>query len=83
MSVLATRSAPGTYLLRSLGVTALDALVFMVAPTTAVAGAMLFGDPFMPATFVGLLLGAVAPRRPAGCCYDAGTRPSTATGTRR
>ena len=77
------------YLLRSLGITALNALLFMVAPTTAVAGAMLFGDPFTPATCAGLLLGAVAvalvlapPRRPRrqpqACthlCSAEGARP--------
>ena len=48
------------YLLRRLGITALNALLYLVAPTTAVAGAMLFGEPFTPGTLAGLVLGAVA-----------------------
>lgn len=48
------------YLLRRLGITALNALLFLVAPATAVAGTLLFGDPFTPATLAGLLLGAGA-----------------------
>ncbi|MBX0299248.1 DMT family transporter [Cryobacterium sp. 1639] len=53
------------YLLRRLGITALNALLYLVAPTTAVAGTLLFGDPFTPATLVGLVLGAgaIAPAR--------------------
>ncbi|WP_104164222.1 DMT family transporter [Cryobacterium sp. N22] len=59
------------YLLRRLGITALNALLYLVAPTTAVAGSILFGDPFTPATLAGLVLGAgaialvVAPGRSA------------------
>jgi drug/metabolite transporter (DMT)-like permease len=48
------------YLLRRLGITALNALLFLVAPATAVAGSLLFGEPFTPATLAGLLLGAGA-----------------------
>ena len=48
------------YLLRRVGITALNALLYLVAPTTAVVGSALFGDPFTPATIAGLLLGAVA-----------------------
>ena len=48
------------YLLRRLGITALNALLYLVAPATAVAGTLLFGDPFTPATLAGLLLGAGA-----------------------
>lgn len=48
------------YLLRRLGITALNALLFLVAPTTAVAGSLLFGDPFTPATLAGLVLGGCA-----------------------
>lgn len=48
------------YLLRRLGITALNALLYLVAPTTAVIGSLLFSDPFTPATLVGLVLGAVA-----------------------
>ncbi|POH66659.1 EamA/RhaT family transporter [Cryobacterium zongtaii] len=59
------------YLLRRLGITALNALLYLVAPTTAVAGSILFADPFTPATLVGLVLGAgavalvIAPERAA------------------
>jgi len=48
------------YLLRRLGITTLNALLYLVAPTTAVAGTLLFGEPFTPATLAGLVLGAVA-----------------------
>lgn len=48
------------YLLRRLGITVLNALLYLVAPTTAVAGTLLFGDAFTSATVAGLLLGGVA-----------------------
>ncbi|MGY4858684.1 DMT family transporter [Cryobacterium sp. AP23] len=48
------------YLLRRLGITSLNALLYLVAPTTAVAGSILFGEPFTPVTLAGLLLGGVA-----------------------
>lgn len=48
------------YLLRRLGITALNALLYLVAPATAVTGTLLFGDPFTPATLAGLVLGAGA-----------------------
>jgi len=48
------------YLLRRLGITALNALLYLVAPATAVAGSILFADPFTPLTLAGLLLGAGA-----------------------
>ena len=48
------------YLLRRLGITSLNALLYLVAPTTAVSGAILFADPFTLATGAGLVLGAVA-----------------------
>jgi drug/metabolite transporter (DMT)-like permease len=48
------------YLLRRVGITALNALLYLVAPTTAVVGSALVGDPFTPATLAGLLLGALA-----------------------
>ena len=48
------------YLLRRLGITALNALLYLVAPTTAVAGSVLFADPFTLATLAGLVLGAGA-----------------------
>lgn len=48
------------YLLRRIGITPLNVLLYLVAPTTALAGTMLFGDPFTPATLAGLILGALA-----------------------
>jgi drug/metabolite transporter (DMT)-like permease len=48
------------FLLRRIGITTLNALLFLVAPTTAVAGALLFAEPFTPATLVGLILGSAA-----------------------
>ncbi|TFC04079.1 DMT family transporter [Cryobacterium adonitolivorans] len=48
------------FLLRRLGITALNALLYLVAPTTAVAGSILFADPFTLATLAGLVLGAGA-----------------------
>ncbi|MBF0724190.1 DMT family transporter [Sanguibacter inulinus] len=44
------------YLVRRLGITVLNALLFCVAPTTAVAGALLFGEPLTPLTVAGLAL---------------------------
>jgi drug/metabolite transporter (DMT)-like permease len=48
------------FLLRRIGITTLNALLFLVAPTTAVAGAFLFAEPFTPATLAGLILGSAA-----------------------
>lgn len=48
------------FLLRRIGITRLNALLFLVAPTTAVAGALLFAEPFTPGTLAGLLLGSAA-----------------------
>ncbi|SEF10628.1 EamA-like transporter family protein [Arthrobacter alpinus] len=48
------------YLLDRLGIAALNALLFLVAPTTAVIGAVLFDEPFTLATLTGLVLGAAA-----------------------
>lgn len=47
-------------LLRHLGITGLNALLFLVAPATSVLGALIFGEPFTLATAAGLLLGAAA-----------------------
>jgi drug/metabolite transporter (DMT)-like permease len=47
-------------LLRHLGITGLNALLFLVAPATSVLGALIFGEPFTLATAVGLLLGTAA-----------------------
>lgn len=44
------------YLVRRLGITALNALLFCVAPTTAVAGALLFDEVVTAGTLAGLLL---------------------------
>lgn len=44
------------YLVRRLGITALNALLFCVAPTTAVAGAVLFDEAFTAGTLAGLVL---------------------------
>jgi drug/metabolite transporter (DMT)-like permease len=43
-------------LLSRIGITAVNALLFLVAPATAVAGAALFGEPLSPITFVGFAL---------------------------
>lgn len=53
-----TLAAYGLYwwLLRSVGVTALNALLFLIAPTTAIAGAILLGEPLTPLTLAGFVL---------------------------
>jgi drug/metabolite transporter (DMT)-like permease len=43
-------------LLSRIGITALNALLFLVAPTTALAGAILFGEPLGQATVTGFAL---------------------------
>ena len=48
------------WLIRRIGVTSLNALLFAVAPTTAVAGALAFGEPFTPLTALGFAVSAVA-----------------------
>ena len=62
IAIVPTLIAYGLYwfLLRRIGITALNALLFLVAPTTAVAGAFIFGEPFTPATLAGLILGSAA-----------------------
>lgn len=63
------------WLLRRIGITALNALLFLVAPTTAAAGALLLGEPLTFVTLLGFALcgagvavvltsEARAPRRP-------------------
>ncbi|QTX05961.1 DMT family transporter [Agromyces archimandritae] len=59
-------------MLRRLGITVFNALLFLVVPTTAVGGALLYGEPFTVATALGILccgVGvaavALAERRPA------------------
>lgn len=44
------------YLLRRIGITALNGLLFLVLPVTAVAGAALFGEDLGPLSFVGFAL---------------------------
>lgn len=53
-----TLAAYGLYwwLLRRVGITALNALLFLVAPTTAAAGALLLGEPLTGVTLVGFVL---------------------------
>jgi drug/metabolite transporter (DMT)-like permease len=48
------------WLIRRIGVTSLNALLFAVAPTTAVAGAVAFGEPFTWITAVGFAVSATA-----------------------
>ena len=56
-AVFPTLAAYGLYwwLLRRVGITALNALLFLVAPTTSVAGAVLFGEPLTIVTAVGFV----------------------------
>ncbi|MFB7252170.1 DMT family transporter [Microbacterium sp. NPDC056234] len=53
-----TLAAYGLYwwLLRRVGITALNALLFLVAPTTAAAGALLLGEPLTVVTLFGFVL---------------------------
>lgn len=53
-----TLAAYGLYwwLLRRVGITALNALLFLIAPTTALAGALLLGEPLTVVTLLGFLL---------------------------
>ena len=53
-----TLSAYGLYwwLLRRIGITALQALLFLIAPATAAAGALLLGETVTPVTVAGFLL---------------------------
>jgi drug/metabolite transporter (DMT)-like permease len=57
-AVFPTLAAYGLYwwLLRRVGVTALHALLFLVAPTTAAAGAVLLGEPLTTVTLAGFAL---------------------------
>jgi len=48
------------WLIRRIGVTSLNALLFAVAPTTAVAGALVFGEGFSPLTVLGFLVSGIA-----------------------
>lgn len=62
LAAVPTLAAYGLYwvLMRRIGITALNALLFLVAPTTAVLGAILFGEPFTALTITGLVLAGVA-----------------------
>jgi drug/metabolite transporter (DMT)-like permease len=53
-----TLAAYGLYwwLLRRVGITALQALLFLIAPATAIAGGILLGEPLTIVTFVGFAL---------------------------
>lgn len=53
-----TLAAYGLYwwLLRRVGVTILNALLFLIAPTTAIAGALLLGEPLTALTFAGFVV---------------------------
>ena len=48
------------WLIRRIGVTSLNALLFAVAPTTAVAGAAVFGEGFSALTVLGFVVSGVA-----------------------
>ena len=57
-AVFPTLAGYGLYwwLLRRVGITALNALLFLVAPTTAAAGALLLGEPLTIVTLLGFAL---------------------------
>ncbi|MFI5904342.1 DMT family transporter [Streptomyces cyaneofuscatus] len=59
---LSTFGGYGLYwlILRRSGVTAVNTLMFLMAPVTAVWGALMFGEPFGPRTALGLALGLAA-----------------------
>lgn len=58
LALVPTLAAYGLYwfLLRRIDITALNALLFLVVPTTTVGGAVLFGEPFTVLSVVGLAL---------------------------
>ncbi|MEU0643613.1 DMT family transporter [Streptomyces umbrinus] len=60
--VLSTFGGYGLYwlILRRSGVTKVNTLMFLMAPVTAVWGALMFGEPFGTQTVVGLTLGLLA-----------------------
>ena len=57
-AVVPTLAAYGLYwwLLRRVGITVLNALLFLVAPTTALVGAVLLGEPLTLVTLAGFAL---------------------------
>ncbi|WP_199550479.1 DMT family transporter [Streptomyces sp. N35] len=84
--VLSTFGGYGLYwlLLRRSGVTEVNTLMFLMAPVTAVWGALMFGEPFGPQTALGLtvaLAGVVIvhrsgrARRPAPSVRSSGSSP--------
>jgi drug/metabolite transporter (DMT)-like permease len=88
-ALVPTLAAYGLYwwLLQRVGITALNALLFLVAPTTAAAGALLLGERITPVTLAGFVLcgagvAAVlmteARRAAAGPDPDAGASADTA-----
>ncbi|MFG2135591.1 DMT family transporter [Streptomyces sp. NPDC048650] len=60
--VLSTLGGYGLYwlILRRSGVTRVNTLMFLMAPVTAVWGALMFGEPFGPQTALGLGMGVAA-----------------------
>lgn len=77
------------WLLRRVGVTTLNALLFLVAPATAVAGTLMFAEPFTLATGAGfaacaagvsLVLVSEARSQPAAARANASATPITAAG---
>ncbi|MGG7100494.1 DMT family transporter [Rhodococcus sp. 24CO] len=60
--VLSTFGGYGLYwlLLRRVGVTSVNTLMFLIAPVTAVWGALMFGESFTPYTALGLAVGIFA-----------------------
>jgi len=60
--VLSTFGGYGLYwlILRRSGVTKVNTLMFLMAPVTAVWGALMFGEPFGPQTALGLTVGLAA-----------------------
>lgn len=60
--VLSTFGGYGLYwlLLRRIGITSVNTLMFLIAPVTAVWGALMFGESFTPYTALGLAVGILA-----------------------
>lgn len=60
--VLSTFGGYGLYwlLLRRIGITSVNTLMFLIAPVTAVWGALMFGESFTPFTALGLAVGILA-----------------------
>ncbi|MFJ9202058.1 DMT family transporter [Streptomyces flaveolus] len=87
--VLPTFGGYGLYwlILRRSGITAVNTLMFLMAPVTAVWGALMFGEPFGAQTALGLAVGlgavvvvrrggAAPPARPARSATDRAVEPS-------